>query len=164
MDTVKIGKFLKELRKENGLTQEQLGEKVGVTNKTVSRWETGNYMPPVECLWLLSDIYGVSINEIVSGHRLSAEQFTEAAEDNLSQALELQEKAYKKTEVNLMRTLAVSTVIAIAIIILMPTAKGETVRSVVTVILVVCLAFISNTVNIVALGLNKERLSQNSEK
>ena len=64
MDTVKIGKFLKELRKEKGYTQETLGEKVGVTNKTVSRWETGTYMPPVECLVLLSDIYDVSINEI----------------------------------------------------------------------------------------------------
>lgn len=41
MDTQKIGKFLKELRKENNMTQEQLGEKIGVTNKTVSRWETG---------------------------------------------------------------------------------------------------------------------------
>ena len=40
MDTIKIGRFLKELRKENKLTQEQLGEKLGVTNKTVSRWET----------------------------------------------------------------------------------------------------------------------------
>ena len=46
MDTVKMGKFLKELRKEKGLTQEQLGEKIGVTNKTVSRWENGNYFPP----------------------------------------------------------------------------------------------------------------------
>ena len=42
MDLVKIGKFISELRKEKGLTQEQLGEKVGVTNKTVSRWETGD--------------------------------------------------------------------------------------------------------------------------
>ena len=64
MDTVKIGKFLKELRKEKGYTQEALGEKIGVTNKTVSRWETGTYMPPVECLVLLSDIYDVSINEM----------------------------------------------------------------------------------------------------
>lgn len=54
---------MKELRKEKGLTQEQLGEKVDVTNKTVSRWENGNYMPPVECLLILSDIYGVSIND-----------------------------------------------------------------------------------------------------
>ena len=43
MDIVKMGKFLKELRKEKGLTQEQLGEKIGVTNKTDSRWENGNY-------------------------------------------------------------------------------------------------------------------------
>jgi transcriptional regulator with XRE-family HTH domain len=49
MDTKKVGSFLKSLRKEKELTQEQLGEKLGVTNKTVSRWETGNYMPPVEC-------------------------------------------------------------------------------------------------------------------
>ena len=53
MDTIKIGRFLKELRKENKLTQEQLGEKLGVTNKTVSRWETGTYLPPVECLSML---------------------------------------------------------------------------------------------------------------
>ena len=42
MDTKKIGTFLKELRNENGMTQEQLGEKIGVSNKTISRWETGD--------------------------------------------------------------------------------------------------------------------------
>ncbi len=41
LDLIKIGKFIAELRKENGLTQEQLGDKIGVTNKTISRWETG---------------------------------------------------------------------------------------------------------------------------
>ena len=59
MDAKKVGSFLKELRKENSMTQEQLGERLGVTNKTVSRWENGNYMPPVECLELLSDIYQI---------------------------------------------------------------------------------------------------------
>ncbi len=48
MDTVKIGKFLSELRREQELTQEQLAEKLGTSNKTISRWENGNYMPPVE--------------------------------------------------------------------------------------------------------------------
>ena len=48
MDMVKMGCFLAELRKQHNLTQAELGEKLGVTNKTVSRWETGNYMPPVE--------------------------------------------------------------------------------------------------------------------
>lgn len=64
MDMQKIGAFLAELRKERKLTQEDLGEKIGVTNKTVSRWENGNYLPPVEILQLLSSFYNVSINEI----------------------------------------------------------------------------------------------------
>ncbi len=62
MDMKKIGAFLKELRNEKGMTQEQLGERIGVSNKTISRWETGNYMPPVDCLSILSDIYNISIN------------------------------------------------------------------------------------------------------
>ena len=48
MDQIKIGKFIAALRKEKCLTQEQLGENLGVTNKTISRWENGNYMPDVE--------------------------------------------------------------------------------------------------------------------
>ena len=72
MDQIKMGKFIAALRKEKGLTQEKLGEKLGVTNKTVSRWENGNYMPDVEMLSLLSEEFGVSINELISGERLAA--------------------------------------------------------------------------------------------
>lgn len=71
MDTKKIGQFLKKLRKEKNMTQEELGNRVGVTNKTISKWENGNYMPPVDVLMLLSDIYSVSINEILNGRRQS---------------------------------------------------------------------------------------------
>ena len=77
MDTTKTGFFLKELRKENNMTQEQLGERIGVTNKTISRWETGNYMPPVESLILLGDIYGISINEILAGERVENDKINE---------------------------------------------------------------------------------------
>ena len=160
MDTIKTGKFLKELRKGMGLTQEQLGEKVGVTNKTVSRWETGSYLPPVECLEMLSDIYGVSINEIVSGQRLSAEQFAQAAEENLSSALEMNDARRRAAEKRLMLTLLASTVIAMAIILLIPLGNGETVRGVVMIALVIALAFISNSVNIAALWLNNERFEK----
>ena len=159
MDTVMTGHFLKELRKEKGLTQEQLGEKVGVTNKTVSRWETGNYMPPVECLSILSDLYGVSINEIVSGKRLASEEFTEAAEDNLKGALELSEQEYRKSERRLFITLAASTVLAILIIFLLPADSEHMIRNILLVVLVFALAFISNTVNVIALALNRERVS-----
>ncbi len=71
MDLIKIGNFIAELRKKQKLTQEQLGEKLGVTNKTVSRWETGTYLPPAEALLAMSELFGVSINELLSGKRLS---------------------------------------------------------------------------------------------
>lgn len=87
MDQIKIGKWIATLRKEKGLTQEQLGEKLGVTNKTISRWERGNYMPDVEMLSLLSKEFGVSINELIAGERLAAENFREAADTNLVTAL-----------------------------------------------------------------------------
>lgn len=87
MDQVKIGKFIATLRKEKSLTQEQLGEKLGVTNKTVSRWENGNYMPDVEMLLLLSKEFGVTINELIIGERLGTEEFKKAADDNLVTAL-----------------------------------------------------------------------------
>ncbi len=87
MDQMKIGKFIAVLRKEKGLTQEQLGEKLGVTNKTISRWENGNYMPDVEMLSLLSKEFGVSINELISGERLLEDDFKKAADNNLVTAL-----------------------------------------------------------------------------
>ncbi|MGN0401666.1 MAG: helix-turn-helix domain-containing protein [Acetatifactor sp.] len=87
MDLIQIGKFIAELRKARGLTQEQFGEKVGVTNKTVSRWETGAYLPPADALLSMSEMYEVSINEILSGRRLSEEEYKKAAEENLVQTI-----------------------------------------------------------------------------
>lgn len=84
MDMVKMGSFLAELRKEQKLTQAELGEKLGVTNKTVSRWETGTYMPPVEILEELSRLYGLTINEILSGRKLTTEEYKEMAESNIT--------------------------------------------------------------------------------
>ena len=97
MDMVKMGSFLAELRKEHNLTQAELGEKLGVTNKTISRWETGNYMPPVEMLEELSNMYGMTINELLSGKKLSTEEYKEMAETNIKETLkastfELKEK------------------------------------------------------------------------
>ena len=69
MDQQKIGRFLKELRKEKHFTQEQLAEKLGVSGRTVSRWETGSNMPDISILIEISEFYDVSIPEIVSGER-----------------------------------------------------------------------------------------------
>lgn len=91
MDMNKMGAFLQVLRKEQGLTQEQLGEKLHISSKTISRWETGTYMPPVEMLLALSKLYGVSMNELVAGERLTPEALPQAAEENLTASLKEQE-------------------------------------------------------------------------
>lgn len=89
MDQIQIGKFIAKLRKEQGLTQEQLGEKIGVTNKTVSRWETGVYLPPADAMLALGELFNVSVNEILSGKRLTDAEYKKAAEENLTQAIKV---------------------------------------------------------------------------
>ncbi len=74
MDTVKMGSFLKELRKEKGLTQGQLAQQMNVTDRSVSRWETGVNMPDLDILLTLSELYGVDIKEILDGQRSPREE------------------------------------------------------------------------------------------
>lgn len=83
MDQVKIGRFIATLRREAELTQESLGEKLGVTNKTVSRWENGNYMPDIEMFQILAETFGVGINELLAGQRLTDEEYRKKADENI---------------------------------------------------------------------------------
>ena len=128
MDQVKIGKFIAQLRRENGMTQEVLGEKIGVTNKTVSRWETGTYMPDIEMLQLLGQTFNISINEILAGQRLSDVEFRQKAEENViavskASAFSLEEKKtyYKRKWRKDHRTgLIVMAVVVVAVTIILP--------------------------------------------
>lgn len=69
MDMKKIGAFLKSLRKEKGLTQEQLAEVLGVAGRTVSRWETASNMPDLSILIQIAELYDVEVKEILNGER-----------------------------------------------------------------------------------------------
>lgn len=71
MDTKKIGEFLKVLRKERGLTQEQLAEILLVSGRTISRWETGTNMPDLSILIKMAEFYNVEVKEILDGERKS---------------------------------------------------------------------------------------------
>ena len=71
MDQKKTGSFLRELRKEHGITQEQFAEKLGVSARTISRWETGSNMPDISLLSEIADYYDVGIPEIIAGERKS---------------------------------------------------------------------------------------------
>lgn len=85
MDLKKIGSFLKELRKEKGITQEELAEMLYVSGRTVSRWETGTNMPDISLLVDIAEIFDVSIPEIINGERKN----------------EIMEKEVKETVLNL---------------------------------------------------------------
>ena len=87
MDLQKIGLFLKELRKEQKLTQEQLAEKFNVSRRTVSRWENGNNLPDLDILIDMSDFYQVDLREILDGERKN-EQMNEEMKETVLQVAE----------------------------------------------------------------------------
>ena len=107
MEQKKIGLFLKELRKEKNLTQEVLDEKLNVSNRTVSRWETGSNMPDISLLVELSEFYQVSIPEIIDGERKSEKMNQETREIAVKMA------EYSNHEVKLKKQKAISYVLAI---------------------------------------------------
>ena len=98
MDQQKIGRFLKELRKEKDLTQEQLAEMLNVSGRSVSRWETGNNMPDLGILVELADYYDVDIREILNGER-KGETMNKDLKETLEQVAEYsdtEKEKYKK--------------------------------------------------------------------
>lgn len=80
MDQKKIGSFLKELRKEKGITQEEFAEKLNVSGRSVSRWETGSNMPDISLLVEIAEFFDVSIPEIINGERKSESMNEEVKE------------------------------------------------------------------------------------
>lgn len=83
MDQVKTGIFIQQTRKELGYTQKELADKVGVSDKTVSKWETGKGLPDISSLMPLCDALKVNVNELISGQRLEPEEYPKRAEDNM---------------------------------------------------------------------------------
>ena len=77
MDQVKIGQFLRELRRAQKLTQEQLAEELGVSNRSVSRWETGVNLPDFDILLRLAARYGVGVEELLDGQDVYKRQTQE---------------------------------------------------------------------------------------
>ncbi|MCR4566709.1 MAG: helix-turn-helix domain-containing protein [Pseudobutyrivibrio sp.] len=88
MNQQKIGSFLKELRKQKGITQEQLAEHFGVSNRSVSRWENGNNMPDMDILIEISDYYDVDLREILNGERKGETMNNKEVKDTVLQAVD----------------------------------------------------------------------------
>lgn len=83
MDQIKIGKFIAEMRKEQNLTQIDLADALGISNKTISKWECGNGMPDYSVMEDLCDVLKININELLSGERLPSKDYNKKAEENM---------------------------------------------------------------------------------
>ena len=100
MDQEKIGTFIAACRKEAGYTQAVLGEKLGVTDRAVSKWETGKSLPDPSLMLPLCQLLGITVNELLTGKRIAMEDYRQKAEENLL-ALKQQEIQNSKKLLNL---------------------------------------------------------------
>ena len=101
MDMVKIGKFIAQCRKEKNLTQAQLAEKFGITDRAVSKWETGNSLPDASIMLDLCTLLSINVNELLKGERIAMENLSKESEANiiaLKKENEVQTKKLLKLE------------------------------------------------------------------
>ena len=96
MDQIKIGKFIAKMRKEGSYTQRQLADILGISDKTVSKWETGNGLPDVSLMMPLCDSLHISVNELLSGERLTDSEYQNKAEENMMNLMMEREERKKK--------------------------------------------------------------------
>ena len=117
MNQVKTGQFLKDLRKEKGVTQEQLAEVLGVSNRSISRWENGVNMPDLDLLVELAKYYDVEIGEILDGER-KVTDMDKKTEDTLMKVAEYnnEERSHLTKRINIILSIGLIGIIVFAII------------------------------------------------
>ena len=96
MDQAKIGKFIAECRKKEGLTQVQLAEKLGITDRAVSKWETGRAMPDSSIMLELCGALGINVNDLLSGEVVTMENYSKEMENKLLEIIKEKEQADKR--------------------------------------------------------------------
>ena len=96
MDQIKIGKFIAERRKELNLTQMQLAEKLGITDRAVSKWENGKAMPDSSIMLELCEILQISVNDLLHGEVISMENYNKELENTLVDLVKQKEKNDKR--------------------------------------------------------------------
>lgn len=96
MDQKKIGEFISVLRKERGMTQQQLADAIGVSNKTISKWECGKGMPELALMLPLCDVLQINMNELLAGEHLSESVYFDKAEENMRNIIQETENSKKK--------------------------------------------------------------------
>ncbi len=119
MDQAKIGKFIAECRKKAGLTQAQLAERLNITDRAVSKWETGKSLPDSSIMLELCAVLGISVNDLLSGEVVTMDNYNKELEKNLLEMVKQKEEADKRllrVEI-VMGVIAVLPLVAAAIIV-----------------------------------------------
>ena len=124
MDQIKIGRFIAAKRKEQKLTQVQLAEKLGITDRAVSKWETGKSLPDASIMLQLCGYLKITVNDLLSGEVVSMENYNERTEKNLIEVIRQKEDADKRLltieiVIGLLSTVFMFTMIAVAALIQM---------------------------------------------
>ena len=124
MDQIKIGRFIAAKRKEQKLTQVQLAEKLGITDRAVSKWETGKSLPDASIMLQLCGYLRITVNDLLSGEVVSMENYNEKTEKNLIEVIRQKEEADKRLltieiVIGLLSTAFLFTMVAVAALIQM---------------------------------------------
>lgn len=124
MDQIKIGRFIAAKRKEQKMTQVQLAEKLGITDRAVSKWETGKSLPDASIMLQLCGYLRITVNDLLSGEVVSMENYNEKTEKNLIEVIRQKEEADKRLltieiVIGLLSTAFLFTMVAVAALIQM---------------------------------------------
>ena len=141
MDQIKIGKFIADCRKKANLTQMQLAEKLGITDKAISKWERGIAMPDSSIMLDLCDILGISVNELLSGERISMENSNQKNEQLLLDMAKELERKNKTIWTSMWAIMIVSMIALFAGVIISACLIPEGIWQIVA-ILGICIVFL----------------------
>ena len=125
MDQMKIGKFIAKKRKEQGMTQMRLAEALGVTDRAVSKWETGKSLPDASIMLELCKLLGITVNDLLNGEEISMENYNAKMEKNLLEMVKKKEEADRRLlkleiVIGIISSTFLFTLIMIASLITMP--------------------------------------------
>lgn len=129
LDQRKTGRFIAELRKEQGMTQKELAERLGVTDKAISKWECGRSMPDNSILMELCELLEINVNELLSGERLSVDSYSGKAEENMMHLMKVTEEEKTKNKYTVVGTMCgFLALLAALLLMLFGAVQGQVAR------------------------------------
>lgn len=141
MDQVKIGKFIANERKRNKLTQQQLADTLGISNKTISKWECGNGFPEISLLLPLCEELDINVNELLSGERLSEADYQKKAEENMMNMITEKEENKKKMQLSALTGIISSVAFITLILIVCIYTEVMALPAKITIVIISCAIF-----------------------